>query len=167
LYAALSSIHAELDRRNLSFVYEQHSQSQPIESRLADARPPELPKEISSNFSQAGAWPRTASQAGTKRFTGAALTPAEYVALTNDERAALWALNSGTGHVTCIVEMPGAAGSRREIVLRNVSPEFLQQLARQRQEQDAQLTSRHVESSFLAPEPSPAAAPIPRPWVTE
>jgi S1-C subfamily serine protease len=159
LYAALNSIHGELDRRNLSFVYNQHVQSQPIESRLSGTRSPELPKEILPSAPQGGSF--TVSQPSPARSSDVGLTPAEYVSLTNEERSALWALNSGEGHVTCIVEMPGASGSQREIVLRNVTPEFLQQLARQRQDRDSQLTSRRVEPAPLV------ETPIARPWVAD
>jgi thiol-disulfide isomerase/thioredoxin len=161
LYAALSSIHAELDHRGLAFVYEKPAQSQPVGSRLGAARPPELPREFPANYPPLPEASSPSSEPAPAKFAASAtLSPDEYMSLTPDERAALWAVNSGEGNVTCVVQMPGPNGLPREIVLKNVSGEFLQQLMRKRQEQESLLTSRRVGSTA----PTSPAPPQVRPW---
>ncbi len=144
LYAALGSVHAELDRSNLTFVYRQRSSGESVESRLSHTRAPELPRELPANL--ATAQQQAAEQLGRKSAiaASAAFTPAEYQSLTNEERAVLSAVNSG-----------------------NVSPQFLQQLSLRQTEQDSQmLTSRRIEQDAPPPSPPPVSIPqrLPRSW---
>lgn len=142
LFAALNSVHAELDRKNLSFVYRRRPAGESIESRLSSTRAPELPKELSSNL--AAAQEQAAQQLKKSSGPGsAAFTPAEFQGLTSEERAVLAAVNSG-----------------------NVSPQFLEQLAQKHAGQDSQtLTSRRVEQT-PPPSPPPVSIPqrLPRSW---
>jgi thiol-disulfide isomerase/thioredoxin len=143
-YTALGSVHAELDRTNLSFVYRQRSQGASVESRLAQTRAPELPRELPPNL--AAAQQEAAQQLGRKSpaLPGALLAQAEYEGLTDAERAVLSAVNSG-----------------------QVSPQFLQQLAQRHSGQDSQmLTSRRIEQQTPPPPSPPASIPqrLPRSW---
>jgi hypothetical protein len=142
-YAALNSVHAELDRKNLSFVYRQRPGHESIESRLSHTRAPELPRELPGNL--AAAQQQVAQDLG-KNPSGPAsvvLTPSEFEGLSNEERAVLAAVNSG-----------------------NVSPQFLQQLTQRQAEQDSQtLTSRRIEPSPpLSPPPGSIPQRLPRSW---
>jgi thiol-disulfide isomerase/thioredoxin len=131
LYAALSSVHAELDRRGLSFVYRQNPAGESVESRLANTRAPEMPRELPSGLPQAQREAASLLEPKSALPASAALTPAEYQLLTSEEKAVLTAVSSG-----------------------NVSPQFLQQLA-QRSEQGSQtLTSKRIEPAPAAMQPA-------------
>jgi hypothetical protein len=121
LYAALSSVHAELDRRGLDFVYRQRPTGESVESRLANTRAPELPQALPSGLPPAQ---EAAALLGPKATLPASvmLTPVEYQSLTSEEKAVLTAVNSG-----------------------NVSPQFLQQLALRSEKSSQTLTSNRTE----------------------
>ncbi len=143
LYAALNSVHAELDRTNLSFVYRQRSTNESIESRLSHTRAPELPRELPPNL--AAAQQQAAEQLGKKPGVSpsAVFTQTELQGLTSQERAVLAAVDSGS-----------------------VSPQFLQQLSQRCAEQESQtLTSRRIEQGPPA-SPPPVSIPqrLPRSW---
>jgi len=146
LYSALGSVHAELDRRGLSFVYRQPSRGDSVESRLADVRAPELPRELPREPADAQ-W-EAATQLGGKPAlpTDVALTPQELQTLTSEERAVLSAVRSG-----------------------NVSPDFLRRLAERHGQADSQmLTSRREPEPPMPPASTdlPASIPqrLPRSW---
>jgi thiol-disulfide isomerase/thioredoxin len=142
LYAALGSIHSELDRKNLAFVYQQRSPSESIESRLGQTRAPELPHELPANL--AAAQQQAAENLGRSSATplSGRFTPADFERLTSEERAVLSAVDSG-----------------------NVSPQFLQQLADRAGQDASLLTSRRIEQQAPA-SPPPGLIPqrLPRSW---
>jgi thiol-disulfide isomerase/thioredoxin len=158
-YAALASIHAELDRTNLAFIYKQagetaiaaaapRGQLVPIESQIAaqksnDARP-------------AGGIPvvrASSNELGGSASSGLGKTP-----LNREEQAALDEIHKRVAdgsEVLCIVRSRRDPQAKSEIiVLDKASPEFLKQLAAEARGQDTrQLTSFEVPRN-----PSPTGA---------
>lgn len=127
LYAALASIHAELERMGLSqFCLE------PVETPEADAllavEPPSMPNQMPGPAEQRfpEALVPTAGKAEQHRAAGQ---------LTAREAAALAEIGQrGDAEVICIVRPRNKPGARSEIfVLDEASPEFLEQLTNRRQ----------------------------------
>jgi len=134
LYAALHSIHSQLDKAGLSFVYQA--------PRSASPRGSTMPKEFPSR-------PAPAIAAASPRRLGAA----EQATLDEIRRR----LEEGA-EVICVVHPRNDPGARGEITLmEKASPQFLRQLAAEaRMQNNLQPTSLEV-----LPERSPRRAVVP------
>jgi hypothetical protein len=139
LYAALPSIHAELDERNLAFVHERAAGTGADASALASSEPPPMPREMPgpSDFRPlTGAGPETAT------------SPSEE-GLSAEERAALAQIRrrrAEGAEVVCVIRSLSDPTAPSEIlVLDRVSPAFLEQLAAEANPDDPRrLTSLEV-----------------------
>jgi len=162
LYAAVGTIHAELDRKGLAFVY-RSSEPGPA-AAVASSGTPKMPKEMpppASLVQLTDAPSRAAAPA-----TAPAASPPGRAPLNDDERAALHEIQRRTdagAEVICIVRSRANPSAPSEvIVLESVSPAFVEQLT-------ANVRSRDVTEARGAPplargtsEPSrrPAVTPV-------
>ncbi len=155
LYAALASVHAELDRHQMQAVYARRSDT--VDSRLADfVQPPAM----------ANSMPRTIGP----RSSVYELRDAR---LNSEEAAALSAIQTQTADILLQIQTESdVADGRRGILLGDVSPEFLRQLADIKEKQQPQsLTTRkefQLEGeevlSWPAGQPSPPQPGRIPPW---
>ncbi|MBN2215764.1 MAG: trypsin-like peptidase domain-containing protein [Pirellulales bacterium] len=143
LFAALASIHSELDRVNLSYVY-QHPSGQPSGrwsplptmpgGDLVAVGPPTMPHHMPAptamdTATTGGPVPTSSRQESPCAFAspggGPPLTPAETAALEEIRRR-----KAEGAEVICIIRSPNDPTGKSEILrLENASPAFLQQLA--------------------------------------
>jgi len=133
LFAAPRSIHGELDRAQLSFIYETPSASPSgcseaaSPTALAADAPPPMPARMpdSSNMASANVVPASASEPSHN------LPPHEQAALEEIRRS----IKEGA-EVVCIIRPRGDPNAKSEVImLDRASPEFLKQLANQKRSQ--------------------------------
>jgi len=174
LYAALASIHAELDRARLSHIYrpgDRGSAAEPVSSAapaaLAAVDPPPLPKRMprASDPARAGETPvrPTAASGGA----AAPLSIGEQAALDEIRRR----LREGA-EVICVVRSRDPEAKSEVIILDKVSPALLGQLSAMARTQDPLLSTsleipRKREASDGRPRPGYSetrrgASPVPR-----
>lgn len=149
LFAAVGSIHAELDRAGLSYIYKAGGEpSAPVS--LAAAEPPPMAKQMPRSIAPSGgiATPIVPAVA-TQSAPG--LSAAEQAALDEIRRR----LQDGAD-VICVVRTP--QGKSEVIMLSKVSPEFLQQLSSEGQLRETSLEIPHK------PAANAPAASSPFPW---
>jgi len=168
LYAALASIHAELDQARLSFVYKSDGPGaapqpagSPPATALATADPPPLPKQMPRPSDPFAAdehplRPMAASVGGDPGRRPSAAAP-----LGVEEQAALdeirQRLQAGA-EVICVVRSPDPQAQSEIFVLDKASPAFLGQLSAMARPKEPLLST----SLEIPRKPQPAAAP-PRP----
>lgn len=161
LYAALSAIQTQLDRLQLSFIYQA---AEKASTAVAVSAPPPMAKqmplaeeavsltEVAANASQPGALPADMRSVPSE--------PAS--AMTERERAALDEIHKRKqegAEVICVIRPRNDPKAQSEIiVLDRVSPAFLQQLSADPRPQGL-LTSLAVPRSSTAPAAPFAAAP--------
>jgi len=126
LYAALASLHAELDEADLSFVYQSQDGSQPARAPLVAVEPPPMPKEMPrpSSLVQLTESPARSDGPPARR----ALNQQE-PGLSGRELAALEEIRrrkAEGAEVICIVRSRSNPQAPSEVfVFDQVSPEFL------------------------------------------
>lgn len=144
LYAALASIHGQLDQCGLTAIYA----ARPAPSELVSVQQPEPPMPASM--------PGPASAMGAPARQLAA-TSAPAAALSEAERTALADLRNRTAgaEVICIIRSLNSPNAPSEVIrLDHASPAFLKQLAVDRGAQDARhLTSLELPARRRAPAP--------------
>jgi thiol-disulfide isomerase/thioredoxin len=184
LYAALAAIHDHLDQAGLSAVYENRP-AQPAPARLAAAEPKSPPvsgpvptagRFVPGDFrAQQTAADRGAAIANAALATAAlgsaqpsgavAAAPVDTGTLDANERATLAELRKrgDNAEVICIVRSLSDPQAKSQVImLDHASPSFLQQLAADRQAQDARhLTSLNVRRPTSA-NVSSTSAPVQR-----
>ncbi len=112
LYAALASVHAELDRHQMQTVYQRISP--PLHERLAETVTPP---------SMADSMPRATAPRST-------IYDSLATNLNSDEAAALLAIQNHSAEILLHVQTASdQADGRRGLTLSNASPEFLRRLA--------------------------------------
>jgi thiol-disulfide isomerase/thioredoxin len=162
LYAALASIHEELDRARLAYVY-QPGVERPAESSLATIDPPAMPRRMPQPGELVPLTPIAANTgAGPGRHQQATLSDEERDTLVEIQRR-----KAEGAELVCIIR-PANPQQRSEIlVVDRASPEFLQQVTQEaRNDSPRQLTSlesgRHRAADAPPATPlSPAARPSP------
>jgi thiol-disulfide isomerase/thioredoxin len=182
LYAALASIHAELDQARLSFVYRSDAPAtapqpagSPPAAALAAADPPPLPKQMPrpSDRVAAGGPPLRPTAASVGGDSGR--RPSAAAPLGVEEQAALdeirQRLQAGA-EVICVVRSPDPQAQSEIFVLDKASPAFLGQLSAMARPQQPLLSTsleipRKPQPATASPRPTssktPAgAAPAPR-----
>lgn len=132
LYAALASIHAELDRHDMRQVYDRPGA--PIHA-LADRKPPEMPASMPV-------------VPGRRSDVYNAQPLAE---LNSDEEAALLAIEAQQTEILFQIRTSSdIADGRRGFVLNDVSPQFLRKLAALKEAQQPQsLTTRKEQQPSM------------------
>jgi thiol-disulfide isomerase/thioredoxin len=137
LYAALASIHAELDQGRLSFVYDTDNRglapqpTGPASSALAAADEPAMPERMPRSWGAAAANEFAAGPASSSAGEAAALSAEEQAALEEIRRR----VQEGA-EVVCVVS-PRQPGAKSEvIILDRASAALLGQLAAMGRSQD-------------------------------
>jgi len=151
LYAALPSIHAQLDKAGLSALYQSQSAQPPVALASANAAMNAGPTAMSA--------PRSAAP---QPLASQSMAP-QPTSFNAAEQAVLNQVQSGaeTAEVICIVRSHNNPQAKSEVItLDHASSEFLRQLAADRQAQQ----SRHLTS--LEVPASSARQPAPRPAVS-
>jgi hypothetical protein len=167
LFAAASTIHAQLDAAGLSSIYQRGSERGPAAASLAGSQmPARMPAAMPPGMS--GIMPAAMPKSGV---SAEAMAQATAIAGANDalrqlsphERATLAELRQKAqgAEVICIVRSLNDPKAKSEIiVLDRASSGFLNQLAAERTTQDARhLTSLDVRSIPPAATPKRTAAP--------
>lgn len=171
LYAALGTIHALLDRAELTFVYD-NSVEADLQHAAAptDFDPPQMPRSMPGQTASLGQLVpivREQVEPGSTAdpVDALAATPAQLVSnetaesgFTTEEQAAWEEIRakSGSAEVVCVIRSLDDPRAKSEIiVLDRASNAFLQSLASEQSRQQA----RHLTSLAL---PHPTAAPAPR-----
>ncbi len=132
LFAALASVHAQLDEAKLSFIYQPETEAAP--TALATA-PPEMPKEMPApdKFVQLTNGSSQASQVVTLPAPPQANPASAEQPLNPEERAALDEIRRRTAQgceVVCVIRSLADPQAKSEIiVLDKASPVFLRELA--------------------------------------
>ncbi len=152
LFASVGTIHAELDHLSLSRIYRESTEKEPLDARMDKATPPSMPLVMPTA-------PPQRAQAAPPWSPPTLPSP---TVMSEAERLALAAMRDQSAQVICYVRSTqDARTAPQDIVLREVSPEFLRQLAAQRQSQaDQPLTS----GKSTRPDPAvhiPVAADLP------
>ncbi len=139
LYAALASIHAELDRTNLSYVYHRPSRQPPgrwtpvptaPQGEVVAITPPAMPAKMPppaalADSTAAGPMPTSARHTAPPTVTAGNLSPEEVAALEEIRRR-----KAEGAEVICIIRAPNDPTGKSEILrLDKASPAFLEQLA--------------------------------------
>jgi hypothetical protein len=143
-YAALESIHSQLDEVQLSFVYQDDAEDKEGQSPLVAAAPPVMPHQM----------PGFSDTADADRSSQPTVEPAplEQVAaqLSPEERAALDEIGHRTAEgaeVICVIRSRSNPNAPSEIImLDRASPAFLEQLA-----EDARRHGRTRLTSLVIP----------------
>jgi hypothetical protein len=146
-YAALESIHSQLDEVELSFVYQNDSEKEG-QSPLVAADPPVMPRQMPAFLDTADA--DRPNQRGSS--DGPTLLPENAAQLSSEERAALDEIGRRTtqdAEVICIIRSRSNPNAPSEIImLDRASPAFLEQLA-----EDARRHDRRRLTSLVIPNP--------------
>ena len=147
MYAALASIHKELDRAGLAFVYKTPAAPASIVAAASPSDSPSMPARM-PDVSLAADNSPAVSPAGSPTVSPAAESHSASAQLTPDEAAALAELRrkANGAEVICIVRPLADPKAHSEIiVLDKASSAFLEQLAAERRTQETrQLTSLAV-----------------------
>jgi thiol-disulfide isomerase/thioredoxin len=163
LYAALASIHEELDRARLAYVYQPGPGGSGESSSLAAADPPAMPRRMPQSGELVPLTPIAAP-------TGAGLNHNQQAKLSDEERDALVEIQrrKAEGAELILVIRPVNPQQRSEILmLDKPSPEFIEQVTQEaRNDSPRQLTSlesgRHRVADVPPATPSsPVARPSP------
>jgi hypothetical protein len=158
LYAALASIHAELDQAELPFVYRQPANKSGLETAVAATEPPTMPKRMPPPSDML----RLTEAPGQPAAPPAATRPENRSPLSPDEQAALEEIQrrrAEGAELICIIRSRTDPQSRSEvIVLDRVSPAFLKQLTIDPSQRTPSSISRE-ESSDRRPWPANVAVP--------
>ncbi len=163
LYAALASIHEELDRARLAYVYQPGVGGPAEASSLAAVDPPAMPRRMPQPGELVALTPNAApTAAGSGRDQQAGLSDEERDALVEIQR------RKAEGAELVLIIRPVNPQQRSEIlVLDRPSPEFVEQVTHEaRNDNLRQLTSlesgRHRAADAVAATPSsPAGRPAP------
>ena len=163
LYAALASIHEELDRARLAYVYQPGVGGPAEASSLAAVDPPAMPRRMPQSGELVALTPNAApTAAGSGRDQQAGLSDEERDALVEIQR------RKAEGAELVLIIRPVNPQQRSEIlVLDRPSPEFVEQVTHEaRNDNLRQLTSlesgRHRAADAVAATPSsPAGRPAP------
>ena len=140
LYAALASIHAQLDQQGLDYIYRQRPErwtptTNPTQDDLVAVRPPNMPTEMPAPATLAdstatGPIPTSSHQRGPIGRASSAshadnLSPAERAALDEIRRR-----KAQGAEVICIIRSPNDPTGKSEILrLGDASPAFLERLS--------------------------------------
>ncbi|MEX0676357.1 MAG: trypsin-like peptidase domain-containing protein [Pirellulales bacterium] len=164
LYAALAAIQDELDEAGLTEIYENRPQRSTVDAGgvgdLAHMRPPVGGASGLNGAAAGGAvdlahMPGPAAQPSFAADRGARVIPASTGSLAGVEPAAMAEINARAdrAEVICIVRSLSNPDARSEVILLDhASSAFLQQLAADRQAQEA----RHLTSLKVRSSPRPA-----------
>jgi len=182
LYAALPSVHRQLDKAFLTEIYN-NGQAVPQENMVAAAErstpsqrstPTEDPRRLAAltadnlpGLSTSAPGPHEISKNTPRSKTPKMqLTSATTAGLSDRERAALAEIQnrSERAEVVCVIRSLDEPNSKSEIIiLDSASPEFLQKLAGEQQAQAARhLTSLNVRDRQIPMIRQPAASPRPQ-----
>ena len=141
LYAALGTIHQQLDKAGLAVVYENRAAQAAPPAQLAAV--PSMPARMPAPHPTAARAPR-----GDVPTPGPVSPQDRPGVMTDAERATLAELRSrgGSAEVICIVRSLSNPGAKSEVImLDHASPDFLRQLSADRSAQEARhLTSLNV-----------------------
>ncbi len=136
LYAALASIHAELDRHDMQQVYDRREA--PL-NRLVGSSPPEMPSSMPISPGRRSEVYNQSNEAG----------------LTSDEAAAMSAIQAHASEITLLVRTSSdIADGRRGAVLSDLSPQFLRELAAWKEAQQPQSLTTQKDIQAIPPQPS-------------
>ncbi|MFH1921171.1 MAG: trypsin-like peptidase domain-containing protein [Planctomycetota bacterium] len=130
LYTALAAVHAELDRTELAFVYRSNGEGSAMDAPLVAIDPPDMPRQMPrpSDLVQVKEVSDAPSGSPSDRRFADPREP-----LSGEEQAALEEIRrrkSQGDEVICVIRSRSAPQASSEIiVLNNVSPGFLDQLA--------------------------------------
>jgi hypothetical protein len=159
LYAAMPSIHEELDRARLGYVYQPGVEGPAESSSLAVVDPPAMPRRMPPPGELVSLTPSAApAAAGPGRDRQAGLSDEERDALVEIQRR-----KAEGAELVCIIR-PANPQQRSEIlVLDRASPEFVEQVTHEaRNDSPRQLTSlesgrrRAADAAAATPSPLPA-----------
>jgi hypothetical protein len=166
LYAALASVHEELDRARLAYVYQPGLEGPAGATSLATADPPAMPQRMPQSGDLVPLTPVAATSSISAGHDQRSL-------LSDEERDALVEIQRRKAEgdeLVCIIR-PSNPQQRSEIlVVDHASPEFLQQVTQNaRNDSSRQLTSlesghhRANEAPPATAASSPATAPVASP----
>jgi hypothetical protein len=134
LYAALGSIHAQLDRAKLSGVYQRSTEMLATNNEpRPEASLPSMPAQMPTTRPAAAL-----ATDFTRRDRSLPSQVGEFTSLSGNERSMLEAIGNqaDSAQVICIVRPQGDAGQSQVVVLDAVSAEFLRQLGLERSLQE-------------------------------